>query len=73
MHDSFKLVGVVDFDDSRVERLVDVSANLGLIDKINITLLLDQGRELSRGDVVLGQVVEKDNFLLTRGDNCWLH
>ena len=66
--DSFELVGVVDSDDGRVERLVDVSADLGLLD-INTALLLDEGRELGRGVVVLGQVVEVDNVLLTRGKN----
>ncbi len=72
LQDSLELVGVVDSDDGRVEWLVDVSADLGLLD-INTALLLDEGRELSRGVVVLGQVVEVDNVLLKRGENCWLH
>ncbi len=51
--DSFKLVGVVDSDDGRVEWLVDVSAYLGLLD-LNAALLLDERGELGGGVFVLG-------------------
>jgi hypothetical protein len=70
--DSFELVPVVDSDDGRVEWLVDVSMDLGLLD-INTTPLLDENREFSRGIVFLGQIVEVDILLLTMRDNTWLH
>jgi hypothetical protein len=66
--DSFELVSVVDSDDSGVEGLIDISADLGLLD-INATLLLDESCELGGGVVVLGQIVEVDNVLLARWEN----
>jgi hypothetical protein len=45
LFDSFKLVWVVNSDDSGVERLVDVSSDLWLLD-INATLLLDESGKL---------------------------
>ena len=66
--DSFELISVVDSDDSGVEGLIDISADLGLLD-INATLLLDESCELGGGVVVLGQIVEVDNVLLARWEN----
>ena len=45
LFDSFKLVWVVNSDDSGVERLVDVSSDLWLLD-IDATLLLDESGKL---------------------------
>ena len=65
LRNSLEMVGVVDSNFSRVEWFVYVSVDLGLLD-FNTALLLYEGRELRRGVVVLGQVVEVDNVLLTR-------
>jgi hypothetical protein len=45
LFDTFKLVWVVNSDDSGVEGLVDVSSDLWLLD-INATLLLDESGKL---------------------------
>ncbi len=66
--DSFELVSVVKSDDSGVEGLVNISADLGLLN-INATLLLDESCELGGGVVVFRQIVEVENVLLARCEN----
>jgi hypothetical protein len=70
--DSLKLVGIVDSDYGRVEGLLEVAADLGLLD-FDAGLALNEGGEFHWGVLVLGQVVEVDNVLLAKGHDWSLH
>jgi len=59
---------VVDLDDGCVERLVEVTANLGLALDVVAGLVFDDFGKLGGGELTLGQVVEVDQVGLDARD-----
>ncbi len=65
---------VVNLDHSRVEGTRQVSPDLGLVLEVVACQFLDELRDLSRSDLVRGQVVQEKDVLLSGEDlvHLWL-